>query len=105
MDPEEVLLLSDMRKLNYCDEGGLRCPLIEAFMGGARAVIEMSGSGTHPRRHAEGTDLEQTTNIVYTSSINSIEMLVRKTKSYMLDKKKLEEGKDFRVPCNEILRR
>ena len=65
----------------------------------------MAGSRTHKRRYAIDSDLERTTNIVYTSQINSISQLVSQTKKYLCSEKKLVEGKDFEVPCDELIRR
>ena len=104
IDADELEVLTDLRKLNYCDGDGCTSKFV-TFLNAAIEVIELAGSGAHKRRHAIDSDLERTTNIVYTSQINSISQLVSQTKQYLCSEKKLVEGKDFEVPCDELIRR
>ena len=100
---DEVKMLADLRSLNY-REGKLNNEY-KVFMDGVKAVIEIAGSGAQSRRHTLGNDLQKTTNVVYTSSINSISQLMKRTIKYLVEDKQLEKGKGFLVPCDEFVRR
>ena len=95
IDADELEVLTDLRKLNYCDGGGCTSTFV-TFLNVAIEVIELAGSGAHKRRHAIDSDLERTTNIVYTSQINPISQLVTQTKKYMYSEKKLGKQKQLK---------
>ncbi len=74
-------------------------------MLGVKEVIELSGSGAQARRHTLGNELQKTTNVVYTSSINSMSELRKKKIKYLTEERELVINVDLYVPSNEFLRR
>ena len=62
--------LDDLRSLN----GREKNPLLEPYWAAAEKVVEMDGAGAHRGRHAESGRLEDTTNVSYSPSINSLEV-------------------------------
>ena len=86
--------LDDLRTLN----GKERNTLIEPFWSAVERVVEMDGVGAHRRRHAEKGGLEDTVNINYSPSINSLEALQKATLKQLKDIEGKEEGKDFIIP-------
>ena len=62
--------LDDLRSLN----GRENNPLLEPYWAAAEKVVEMDGAGAHRGRHAESGRLEDTTNVSYSPSINSLEV-------------------------------
>ena len=49
--------------------------------------------------------MEKTTNIVYTSMINSVRQLVKLIVEYLTTEKNLVISDYFHIPCNELVRR
>ena len=93
--------LDDLRSLN----GREKNPLLEPYWTAAEKVVEMDGAGAHRRRHAESGGLEDTTNVSYSPSINSLEALHKATMKQLTQVEKKVEGDDFQVPSVEWLRR
>ena len=93
--------LTDLHKINQCD--GILSTNFGNFISGMKDCIEHTGSGAEKRRIVHGTDVKKTTNIVYTSIINSIRQLVKLIVKYLTTEKNLVIGNDFNVPCNELV--
>lgn len=104
VDQEQAALLSDLRSLNVLANGTLESKF-DVYWEAGEKVLEMSGGGAHRRRHTIGEDAERTVNTVYSPSINSLTQLANRIKKYLVEEKKLEEGKDFHIPSLESLRR
>ena len=93
--------LDDLRSLN----GREKNPLLEPYWAAAEKVVEMDGAGAHRRRHAESGGLEDTANVSYSPSINSLEALHKATMKQLTQVEKKVEGDDFQVPSVEWIRR
>ena len=59
----------------------------------------------HANGHTLGNELQNTTNVVYTSLINSMSELRKKTIKYLTEERELVINVDFYVPSDEFLQR
>ena len=103
-DADTASVVADLRKLNFGPNGDLDKSKFDAFFDAMNKVVELGGTGAHEKRHTQGDDVRQTTNIVYTTQFSSIEDVVSQTTKYMTDELSLKEGQDFHVPCLETVR-
>ena len=66
-DKDTLLILSDLRKLNFGPNGDLDKSKFEVFFQAMDRVVEMKGSGAHDKRHSQGEDADKILKVVYTS--------------------------------------
>ena len=104
LDKDTVLILSDLRKLNFGQNGDLDKSKFEIYFKAMDKVVEMKGSGAHEKRHPQGDDAEKTMKVVYTSQFTSLEEVIVATTEYLKNVQKVKEGIDFYVPSTETVR-
>ena len=101
LDKDTVSILSDLRKLNFGQNGDLEKSKFEIYFNAMDTVVEMKGSGAHEKRHSQGDDAEKTMKVVYTSQFTSLKEVIVVTTEYLVNVQKVKEGIDFHVPSTE----